>query len=262
LYNEKYKIKYILFAFAFLALVSCKKDPYKLYADAARLQFGPTPNYVYIASHNLGDTTKTYSYSYGPTTIIQDTVFFDIYIMGNPSTKDRPFTLKQVQLTDGSTNAVPGTDYKAFTDPTVIGAYVIKAGQTHAQVPIVLLRSVTLKTTTVALEVQISQNENFQQGDQSLIWRKVIFTDRLSQPVAWNASRTTNYLGAYSVVKHAFMIQITGQKWDDDFINTTFADYELGIYWSSKCKLALSDYNNAHPSNPMKDENGLVIVFP
>jgi hypothetical protein len=255
-------IKYLIFALALVVLASCKKDPYQVYNDLARLQFGPTPNYAYIASHNLLDSTKTYSFSYGPTTTTQDTVFFDIYIMGNPSTKDRPFTLQQVQLTDGSTNALAGTDYKAFTDATVSSVYVIKAGQTHAVVPIVLLRSATLKTTTVTLEVKIAPNVNFQPGDQALIWRKVIFTDRLSQPAAWNASRTTYYLGAYSIVKHAFMIQITGQKWDDDFINTVFADYEQGIYWSSKCKMALADYNKAHPGNPMLDENGLVIVFP
>jgi len=255
-------IKYLIFALAIIALAACKKEPYKVYTDAAKLQFGPTPNYIYIASHNLGDTTKTYSFSYGSPTLIQDTVFFDIYIMGNPSTKDRPFTLQQVNLTDGSVNAVAGTDYKAFNDPTVSNAYVVKAGQTHALVPVVLLRSAGLKTNTVALKLKVVENGNFQPGDQALIWRKVIFTDRLSQPAAWNASRTTNYLGAYSVVKHAYMIQITGQKWDDDFINTVFADYELGIYWSSKVKIALADYNNAHPGNPMKDENGLVIVFP
>jgi len=125
-----------------------------------------------------------------------------------------------------------------------------------------MLRNPALKTTTVILKFEVIENENFKPGEISTLWRKVIFTDRLSQPTAWTASMGQYYYGAYSTTKHAFMIQVSGQRWDQDFMTVVSADQGLLKYYTSSFKHALADYNNAHPGNPMKDENGLVIVFP
>jgi len=255
-------IKYIILALMLMALASCKQDNYYLFNDTARIQFGPDVTRIYTSSYNLVDTTKAFTFYYDAATITQDTIYFDVYAIGGPSSKDRPFTLQQIQVTDGSTNALAGTDYKAFTDATVNSAYVIKAGQVHALVPIVMLRSAAQKTTTLTLKFQVAENANFKVGDKANLWRKVTFTDRLSQPSAWTASYSQYYFGAYSVVKHAFMIQVTGQKWDQAFMSTVTADYAQMMFYISQIKQALAIYNNAHPGNPMKDENGLVIVFP
>jgi hypothetical protein len=252
---------YIVAAIALLAMASCKQEDYYLFNDVGRIQFGPDMARIYTASYNLADTTKNYTFYYLAADKTQDTMFFDIYAVGGPTSKDRAFSLQQVQV-DGAANAVSGTDYKAFSDPTVTSAYVIKAGQVHTFVPIVMLRSAALKTTTVTLKFTVAENENFKLGEKTNLWRKLIFTDRLSQPTAWTASITQYYFGAYSVVKHAFMIQVTGQKWDQAFMSTVTADYAQLMYYISSVKHALVDYNAAHPGNPMKDENGLVIVLP
>jgi hypothetical protein len=252
---------YIVAAIALLAMASCKQEDYYLFKDVARLQFGPTPNFIYIKTHNLDDTTKNFTFYYNTVTSTQDTVFFDIYAEGGPTTTDRSFALQQVQVA-GATNAVAGTDYKAFTDPAVTLAYVIKAGQVHANVPVVLLRSAALKTTTLTLKFMVVENSNFKQGEETNLWRKIIYTDRLSQPTAWNASAAQTYYGAYSTVKHAFMIQVTGLRWDEDLITSLSSDYMQRVSLLIKIKAALIDYNNAHPGNPMKDETGVVIVFP
>jgi hypothetical protein len=246
----------------FMALASCKQDAYYLFNDVARIQFGPDIARIYTASYNLADTTKNYTFYYLSASKTQDTVFFDIYAIGGPSTKDRPYTLTQVQVNDGSVNAVSGTDYKAFTDPSVSGSYVIKAGQVHAFTPIVMLRNAALKSKTVTLKFIVAENENFKLGEINNLWRKVVFTDRLSQPTAWGASMVQYYLGAYSVTKHAFIIQVSGQKWDQAFMSTVTADYAQLQFYLSSFKHALADYNAAHPGNPMKDENGQLIVFP
>jgi hypothetical protein len=255
-------IKYIILALMLMALASCKQDNYYLFNDTSRIQFGPDITRIYTSSYNLVDTTKAFTFYYDASTTTQDTIFFDVYAIGGPSSKDRPFSLQQIQMTDGSTNALSGTDYKAFTDATVSSAYVIKAGQVHALVPIVMLRSVAQKTLTLTLKFQVAENTNFKLGDKANIWRKVTFTDRLSQPSAWTASMSQYYFGAYSVVKHAFMIQTTGQKWDQAFMLNVTADYNQMMSYVSQCKQALINYNNAHPGNSMKDENGVVIVFP
>jgi hypothetical protein len=250
------RIRFYIIALALLVMASCKQDDLKLFNDIARIQFS-SPIAIYTTSYSTMDTTKTYTFFYKTDNIKQDTVFFDIYTSGNISTKDRAFSLQQVQV-NGLTNAVAGTDYKAFTDPTVNSAYVIKAGQAHAIVPIVLLRNISLKTTLVTLKFAVAANENFQPGEESCMWRKVIFTDNISKPASWR----DNLYGTYSLTKHTFMINSTGQKWDEAFcLNLPYLQSSL-YYYMGMLKQALADYNKAHPGSPLTDENGLLVTFP
>jgi hypothetical protein len=251
------RITFYIAALALMALASCKQDELQLFNSINRLQFGCIPVYIYSSSYCTLDTTKAYTFFYAAPTVMQDTVFFDIYTSGNVSTKDRSFTLQQVQVS-GITNAIAGTDYKAFTDPTVKSAYVIKAGQVHASVPIVLLRNSSQKTATLTLKLMITANENFQLGQENCLWRKIVFTDRVSKPASWS----DKYFGIYSVTKHSFMIQTTGQKWDQDFcLNLPYVQSKLW-YYQGVLKAALSDYNKAHPNDPLRDENNLLVEFP
>lgn len=253
------KIKYIVFVLMLIILASCEQDDYYLFNDVARIQFGPDSTKIYDEAYNLIDTTKNYSFSYGPDDITQDTVFFDIYAIGGTAETDRAFTLQQVMVSPDSINAVAETHYKAFTNPTVNNTYIIKAGQVHTKVPIVLLRAPSLKEKTYTLKFEVVANDNFEVGENFALWRKVIFTDRLSKPNAWNAYIDYRF-GTYSITKHAFMIQVSGKRWDDSFI--TSIDATLMGYWASEFKKALIDYNNLHPDDPLKDENGVLIIFP
>ena len=169
--------------------------------------------------------------------------------------------MQQVADTTGALNAVPGVDYKAFTDASVNSKYVIKAGERNTLVPIVLLRSATLKTATVTLIIKVAANDDFQLGETTNIWRKVTSTDRLSKPAAWT-STINIYFGTYSVVKHQFMIDVTGKKWDQTFLSGVLSDFTQLIYYTNVCKTALINYNNAHPGNPLRDETGALVVFP
>jgi hypothetical protein len=242
-----------------LLLYSCNGE-YYLYNDIKRIQFGPDISRIYTPSYNLADTLKSYSFFYENNAKQQDTLFFDIYAIGGISNVDRAFKLEQVAV-PGADNAVAGKHYKAFSDASVVSKYVIKSGTVHTKVPVVMLRDASLKTTTVTLKFQIVQNENFSAGEPSNVWRKAVFTDRLSQPASWNS--TINALfGKYSVVKHNFMIEKTGQKWDNDFILSIMPDYALLTYWKGAVKVALIDYNANNPGNPLTDENGELVVIP
>lgn len=242
-------------------LAACQKDQYYLYNDIARLQFGPAPDRIYTTSFEMVDTLKLYTFYYEPAAIAQDTVFFDIYAIGGVSGEDRPFVLEQVTL-DSVENAMPGIHYKAFSDPSLKDRYVIRAGEVHASVPVVLLRDISLKSRSVKLQIQVKANEQFLPGEIRKLWRRVEFTDMLSQPAAWNNSAVQYYWGKYSRVKHAFMIEQTGEKWDEGFLTIANSDYALLTFWRLKLKTLLVDYNNAHPGDPLTDEAGETVVFP
>lgn len=254
-------LKYILIVMVIIAIASCKKDQYYLFNDMARIQFGPDATRIYTASYNLADTLKPFTFYYEMPSVTEDTVFFDIYAIGGVSKTDRNFTLKQEQVANVN-NAVAGTHFVPFTDPRVNKFYTIKAGTVHTSVPVIVLRDPSLKTNTVVLKLDVVADGNFQPGEQSNLWRKVQITDRLSQPASWNASFSQYYFGKYSIVKHAFMIQATGQKWDETFIAVTTADYALLQYYVGAVKTSLVDYNKNHPGNPLTDESGELVVIP
>lgn len=254
------KIKYLtLLSFAVLLLSSCKKDQYYLYSDVGRIQFGPEPSRIYTSSFEFADTLKRVTFYYDDASVTQDTVFFDIYAIGGIKNFDRSFTIKQ-ELVEGAENAVVGKHYVAFNDSKVSGNYVIKAGKVHTTVPIVLLRDPSLKTTTPVLKIVVEADKNFQLGEINKLWRKIEMTDRLSQPAGWNTTFTNYYLGKYSVVKHAFMINATGDKWDQDFFIYLTTDLAVINYYRTELKTALIEYNKTHP--PLTDEFNEVVVFP
>jgi len=255
------KLLYLVLLIAVAAVSACKQDQYYLYNDISRVQFGPEPNRIYTTSYDLADTLKPYTFYYEDAAVKEDTIFFDIYAIGGTVNNDRTFTLEQEQIPN-AVNAVAGTHYVAFNDPKVSKFYVIKAGLVHTRVPVIVLRDASLKTSTPKLKFKLAANADFQLGEQNKIWRKIEITDRLSQPAQWNASFTQYYFGKYSVVKHSFLINSSGEKWDNDFINNLYAVGGLLSYYQLTMKTALINYNNAHPGAPLVDEFGEVVVFP
>ncbi|MGB3103452.1 MULTISPECIES: DUF4843 domain-containing protein [Sphingobacterium] len=236
---------------------SCKKDQYYIFNDISRLQFGPPVSALKLNEYT--DSLKSETFYYSSQNVKQDTIYFDIYTIGETSKKDRSFKIQQ-DLLPGVENAIPGKHFVAFDDPAIVNLYVIRSDSVHARVPIVVLRDAELKNKTVNLGIAITPNENFAIGEPTKSWRKLQFTDRLSQPNAWTASFSTYYLGAYSVRKHQFMIEVTGQKWDQDFIANLPLDQIS--YYKSVLGMALIDYNKEHPNAPLRAENGDLITFP
>lgn len=243
-------------------LVSCTNDDFMLYNGEDGLQFGPSAEYIYRTDYQLRDTLKSYTFVYEPVGKVQDTVFFNIYTMGRVSGEDRPFELRQVAI-PGTDNAVAGVHYKSFDDPSLQSYYVIKAGAASAKVPVVVLRDPSLKTKNYSLKLEIVENDFFKLGEKNKIWRKVTLGDRLIRPNAWTAFVETRYFGKYSYVKHQWLVQQTGQKWDDAFMTPVLAETAEVTYWTSKVKKLLSDYNSnpANPGVPLTDEFGELVKF-
>lgn len=238
-------------------LGSCQKSSLILYEDVARIQFGPEKRLLYSPTNAFQDSLKTQTFAYLDNSKLTDTVYFDIYTMGDISNKDRPFILRQEQVA-GEENALAGVHYRGFDNTDVANLYQIKAGQMHSLVPIILLRDASLKETSVVLKIALVENENFQKGQESLSWRKLTFTDKLSRPDNWNPG----VLGKYSEIKHRFMISVTNEKWDQSFILSIVRDVQAQHYWLGKVKAALLKYNNEHPNQPLKDEDNEAVIFP
>ncbi len=253
---------YTFILLSFFSLTACQKSKELLYTDIARIQFGPDPAKIPNVSQATADTLKTQTFVYLPSFIFTDTVFFDIYTMGRLSDRDRPFKIKQVQVKNAK-NAIAGKHYKAFDNPEIAALYVIKAGTVHTRVPIVLVRDVSLRDEAYVLKFEVEENDCFRLGQADLLWRKVIFSDLMMRPSIWNEMYSNLYFGTYSEVKHQFMVDVTEQRWDQEFITKILMDTEQLHYWLGMLKSALIEENRGKEVKDHKrDEFGHLIVFP
>ncbi|POY36217.1 hypothetical protein C3K47_10695 [Solitalea longa] len=241
-------------------LVSCEKEKFP-FTDVARVQFGPQQSQFYTPNANLADTLKNYNFVYIGNKA-SDTVYFDLYASGGVSDQDRIFTLKQVKV-DGANNAVAGQHYRAFDNELMKNKYFVKAGQVHARVPIIVYRDASLKNMEVVLKFQVQENANFKLGEASNLWRKLILSDRLGRNAQWDLKIYKDLLGDYSRVKHQFLIDHTGQLWSEDWMIKILEEDPGQLFnWVNITKAAWVDYNNAHPLDKLKDENGVFVIFP
>lgn len=258
------KLKYFIVALVVMTMASCKEDSF-LFNDGATLQFGPPLSAIYQPGANAAGSVSAYTFFYKSANTTQDTVYFDIYAIGGVSSKDRSFKLEQVQV-EGVANAVAGTHFISFDNPAVSKNLVIKAGQVHSRIPVILLRHPSLKTSDAVLRFTIIENENFKKGEANYLWRRIDFTDRINKPAAWSGSYQTTYYGKYSTVKHKFMMDATGELWDQAFMSELqdplLPDPSRIMYYMSVIKAALINYNNAHPGDALRDEIGDLVVFP
>ena len=118
------------------------------------------------------------------------------------------------------------------------------------------------------LVLRLLPSDDFQTGEVNKLVKSITISDKLERPTRWkdNSYYYKLYLGDWSEVKHRFMIDVTGQKWDNEFliyIINNYDTYSLRNYYLAKIKKALAEYN-ADPKNnpPLKDENGKEVVFP
>lgn len=252
-------LKYIIPIIILGTIFSCKQDNYKMYDGASYVQFGPTYDLIYKHRYDiyLRDTLKQFSFFYSQPETKQDTVYFDLYAIGNATNYDRSIALEQIML-DNVENAVEGVHYKAFDDKEMLKHYTLPSGTHHIRIPIVMLRDESLKSETRTLQFQVVSNKDFQSGDNVLTWRRLVFTDRLSEPQGWPV---LSFL-KYSVTKHEWMIKVSGKKWDAEFIKELDSS---GIsYWTGFFNYKLIIENAERDSREeehLTDEFGELVKF-
>ncbi len=258
-------IKYIkLIAFALVILVTaCSQEDLMIFNGENLLLFGgaDSSDYLLDFEDSFTDTVRTYSFVYFPQETTQDTVFFNVYVSGNKSAKDRYFELEQVEM-EGVENAVEGVHFLPFNSAERKDLQIVKAGEVKGRCGVVLLRDESLQSKDVVLRFQLKENSDFGLTDPAYTWRKLVISDQLVQSNAWDDSVSKMFLGRYSKVKHRFMIEVSGLLWDDEcFEEVTKNYYILLEYWKSRFKKELALYNQAHPGDLLTDEFGDLVQF-
>ncbi len=242
---------------AIIALLSACEQDLPVYSD--------TTSRLYFKKAYLSDSLTSYSFSYHGD-VTSDTVWVTVQNLGFIANHDRSFELEQVMT--GTDDAVAGKHYVSFDDAEYKKHLVIKADSTTARIPIVVLRDASLKTSTVTLKFTIKENAEFKPGFKSQMNRYIQITDRLAKPSNWGGYCNW-YFGTYGPVRHQFMIKVTGEKWDEDYISkqqfdSYTADQAYMSFICSKLAAALAVENaerEAQGLSPLAEEDGTLIGF-
>jgi hypothetical protein len=272
------KLFYIIITFS-LIIAGCKETDYLAYTDINRIQMNDT-------------VTQSFTFVYENASVTQDTVWVQVNTIGNISDKDREVKLIQVpeynytyvrdpqtgQITDTvktekPNKATPGVHYIDFTDPGLKKFYVIKAKAVTAKLPIVLLRDASLKNTGYRLRAEIAETNDFGLGELKARAKTIIFSDLLERFYSWRFDSSTapaySSFGKYSVRKHQFMIDVSGEVIDENWYQAVAAIQAL-THYRNLFKAALNTYN-ADPANiasgkaPMRettDPGSPLVTFP
>ena len=149
---------------------------------------------------------------------------------------------------------------QAFALNTVLSRYCKEV--------VVLRNDEALQKNAHKLVLALQPSKDFELGEQKKLFKTIVISDKLERPTRWKEDswEVQTYLGAWSETKHRLLIDVTGQKWDNDFLYYMLYDFDAELerdYYLTKTKKFLAEYN-ANPANnpPLKDENGKEVVFP
>ncbi len=230
-----------------LLLCSCSRNEYKYYSGESRIQF-----------LDIKDSVRTSTFYYDAPEVILDTVWFTLQTTGYPAKIDRPFKIAQFMASDMN-NAEEGLHYKALSE--LEENYYVPANSTQVKIPVILYRENLAPNTAYYLNIEILENEFFKQGENVRLWRRIVFSKDLLKPKNWTDWFSRYILGEYSINKHRWMIEQTGKRWDNDFLDKTYKEPGASYYWQEKLNEYLQAYNAVNP--PLTDDDGIEITgFP
>ena len=210
-------------------LMGCEKD-YQVYdADLEAIRFStPTDSMVYSFALMPGVET--------------DTVEIPLQILGFTAAADR---VAEVVVVSEKTTATVERHYQLLP-------CVIPAGEIEGTQKVVVHRTDDLESGEGCVALRIGESADFIPGPVNERFFRLIITDHLTLPDGWRRE-----FGDYSIVKHRFIIEITGKGTNYNEWKRAELLYNMGLLWD-----ALYEYNNAHPGQPLRDENGIPITFP
>lgn len=270
--------KILFYSICILAFCACEKEEYKLYSGTEYIQLDK--------EYQNDDNEAARSFVYLGSKVTQDTFFMKVFTVGDPKPYRRKVDFKQVKeynieyvrdtifghiidttYTEYLNKAIAGTHYVPFDDPQVLDHYYVEANEFSAELPIILLRDTSLKKKDVRLALQLTDNNDFKTGDTKLIGVTVVFSDQLLKPESWFKTENIAF-GKYSKRKHEFMIEVTGEKVDSEWIDGLSIPHAQ--FYRDTLNKALYEYNNdseniAKGLAPMRedpnDQNSAVIEF-
>ena len=244
-----------IFLVAFTGQIGCQKNP-ELY-------------HYPLNGINILDTLVRYSFVFSASGTVQDTVWVRIQTMGFLSKDDRPIAFEQISA--GARDAVAGVHYVAFDQSELQKLYVMPRNGSTTSVPVVLKRDPSLEQEEYTLLFQVRKNDFFGRGIVGAWSCRVVISDRLARPANWNF-QTEMEFGEYGRVKHRWLIEQTGNRWDDEYLRdilgfeetdrtnlaaTTNANYDSGynVYYGAILQMMLDAYNERNGTILMEEDN-------
>lgn len=204
---------------------------------------------------------RNYSFVYEGDSVMRDTIWLRANTQGFLSSSPQPFALEQVAAGTERPDAEAGRHYISFDDPSLASFYIVPAGQNTVLFPVVVLRDATLSQSDVSLYFRLKEGGAFCQGlpDQQLVM--LCISDHLSRPASWS----DYYFGTYGTVKHRFMIDHTGLRWDEPFISQLLdGDWGYIQYLMMLLARELDAENAARARQGLKalaEDNGKPVLF-
>lgn len=225
-------------------LVSCEKDQEIYDTPDCRL------NFLYYDYSGVLETTEklksrkdydltNYSFYYEGNPE-KDTLWFKIGTMGFLSEEGRDIALQQIVVEDTVENARSGVHFVPFDDPGLAALYRMPAHQDTLRIPVVLINDPSLAGQEVILCFGFRDNGVFKPGYDMTSSRRIHYTAKASRPARWS----DDFFGTWGPLKHQLMIEWTGEKWDNEFINKKYEeDYSYLEYMNQWFHYKLEEEN-------------------
>ena len=201
-------------------------------------------------------TEEVYTFAYYPESIQKDTLQIELISVGEVTDYPRVIRFEQVTkewkytYDEEEPEKVVDSTYVDMEFPAVAGVHyeslgeknelILPANQNVLKLNVIIKREDTgLRKNARKLVLRLLPSDDFQTGEVNKLVKNITISDKLERPTRWkdNSYYYKLYLGNWSEVKHRFMIDITGQKWDNDFlvyIIDNYDTYSLRDYYLAK----------------------------
>ena len=233
------KMKLMILLLAVIGMfTACENDKFYFQDDARVRIEGP---YEWA----VGTDSLTFSFAAYPSQVQEQGMEMKLYVMGEAAATDRT-----AKLAIDRTLTTANDDQYVFPETVTI-----PAGKLETPF-IVTLKRADLTSGTVSLYFRVVETNDFKVGVIEQNHFCIKWNDTLSKPKNWD-TELFEFFGEYSLVKYRFIIDTIGFG---EFSATSMSWSELTNY-KIIMKTALDEYNDAHPGEPLKDENGLLVTF-
>lgn len=230
------KVQIYIFIFVLVSLLGCQKSDIMLYEQNPGVYF-EAPSYSYSFLEDPEASSKIISLT--------------VDITGSQVDYDREFIVSRPAMDTITT---------AEDDQYVIGKGIVKANEYNGLVEVEVFRDERLNDSIYTLALEILPNEDFPEVRLNKKIMQLSFTNKVIQPANWSWLRW--YFGTpFSTRWWTFICETTGRTSLPYY--PTNADTET--WWMSVgevqayqtiVRLALEEYNAAHPDAPLTHDDG------
>lgn len=235
-------------------------------------------NYIHFA----GGYQDFYSFVYAGSSVERDTLTVALNIAGHIVDYDRSYKVKQVTtygflyeedefgnridsaFIELPNQAIPGVHYVDFAsyEPAQL---IVPADSLTTTLDIILLKDSSLQENNYSLSIEVEGNDHFLPGYSVMQRITLTLSAQIIMPKLWEdrsfvvdgGKALFEVLGYYGKVKHQLLIDVTGQRWDDDFIKNELTGEYL-VFYRNMAVLELNKINEeraAEGLHPLREDD-------